>query len=289
MPRKILILSCGAVHVRYGLESFAQMFANSSGLPDDQLEILDATRRHPPSKLQDYAGVIVTGSQAMVTERQKWVERLLDWIPKALEAGLPMLGVCFGHQLMAMAMGGKVGYHPKSVAIGTFEIRLAPGAGDLSPILSDLPGSFPAHMYHAQVVLQAPPKVAVLGFCGHDPNCVISYGPNQLSVQFHPEFDLRIMKGFTKKLSSEKTVPASGARPEQKLLLNPLANAKEAGSLVAAFCAECLALSEKNDSALSKSDLAFHKRSLETLLSTRSPIVKAHPKKCPPNPLAATS
>lgn len=55
---------------------------------------------------------VLTGSWAMVTDRLAWSERTADWIRQAVAIDMPLFGVCYGHQLMAHALGGEVAYHP---------------------------------------------------------------------------------------------------------------------------------------------------------------------------------
>jgi GMP synthase (glutamine-hydrolysing) len=235
VSRKVLILSCGVVHRRYGVEGFAEMFARGGGLAPGSHEILDATRQTPPACLDEYSACIVTGSQTMVTRRPRWVGRLTDWLQRARERGLPILGVCFGHQLMSLALGGRVDYHPESMAVGTFDVALTE-AGSESPLLRGVPGTFPAHMFHAQVVLEPPPDSEVLASCDHDPHCVLSHGPDQLSVQFHPEFDVRIMEAFTRDV--DPALPAeAGAGPGQVLLTAPIRPTPEANAILPSFLA----------------------------------------------------
>ena len=97
-----------------------------------------------------------------------------------------MFGVCYGHQLLAHALGGKVGYNPTGSELGTQTVELLPpAAGD--QLLDGLPASFPAQMLHAQTVLQPPPGAAVAR-SDQDPHQMFRVGPNVFSTQFHPEF-----------------------------------------------------------------------------------------------------
>lgn len=74
----------------------------------------------------------------MVTERADWSERTAGWIRNAMDAELPLFGVCYGHQLMAHALGGRVDYLPGGREIGTLPIALTPqGAND--PFSAKLP------------------------------------------------------------------------------------------------------------------------------------------------------
>src|SRR5688572_27915515 len=78
----------------------------------------------------DFAGVMVTGSAAMVTERADWSERSAEWLRDAATAGHPLFGICYGHQLLAHALGGTVDYNPRGREMGTVSLSLDPAAGD---------------------------------------------------------------------------------------------------------------------------------------------------------------
>lgn len=140
----------------------------------------------------DLVGAVLTGSWSMVTDREAWSERTLQWIREAMSTELPLLGICYGHQLMAHALGGTVNYHPKGREIGQQRIDLAPDARS-DPLLAGLPAHFVANLTHEQSVLRPPPGAAVLGRSSHDPHQILRYGPHALSVQFHPEFSSELM------------------------------------------------------------------------------------------------
>ena len=96
-----------------------------------------------------------------------------------------MLGVCYGHQLMASAFGGISDYHPAGRESGTRKVRLTQ-AGHQDPLFSKLPTHFSAHLTDAQFVMQLPPNATVLAHNNHDAHQALRYGPRQWSVQFHP-------------------------------------------------------------------------------------------------------
>lgn len=135
---------------------------------------------------------VITGSWSMVTNRESWSEQTADWIREATENGTPLLGVCYGHQLMADALGGKVDYHPKGPEIGIKTVELLPAGFD-DPLFAGLPSHFQAHLSHRQAVLAPPAGATVLARSSHDDNQVLRYGPRSWSVQFHPEFTPAIM------------------------------------------------------------------------------------------------
>ncbi len=74
----------------------------------------------------------------MVSEQPSWSEALKPWLQQALADNLPLLGVCYGHQLMAAAFGGISDYHPAGRESGTRTVRLTQ-AGQQDPLFSQLP------------------------------------------------------------------------------------------------------------------------------------------------------
>ena len=134
----------------------------------------------------------------MVTERAAWSERTAGWIRDAMDAELPLFGVCFGHQLMAHALGGRVDYLPGGREIGTQTISLLDPA--VRDALTDvLPTGFRAHTTHEQSVLEAPAGTTVLARSARDPHQLLRYGSNALSTQFHPEFSADVMRAYIRR------------------------------------------------------------------------------------------
>ena len=140
-----------------------------------------------------FSVAIITGSWAMVTDHLDWSDRTAAWARSLILADKPLLGVCYGHQLMASAMGGVVDYNPKGRELGTFPVTLT-AAGRQDPLVGDLPSPFMAHLSHSQSVLSAPASAVVLAGTAHDPHQILRYGPHVLSFQFHPEFTPAILR-----------------------------------------------------------------------------------------------
>lgn len=152
---------------------------------DAQIWRVDQDPALPPANCPD--PVIITGSWCMVTDRLGWSEALAAWIRLRLQAQAPLLGICYGHQLMAHALGGIVDYHPQGRELGCLPVTLANQAID-HPVLSNLPTQFDALLTHQQSVLTVPDGVQVLAGSEQEPHQILRFGPAQWSVQFHPEF-----------------------------------------------------------------------------------------------------
>lgn len=141
------------------------------------------------------AGVVVSGSHAMVTERAAWSERLAAWLRQCVEERVPLLGICFGHQLLAHALGGRVGYRPQGLEIGTHDIALCDAAVE-DALFGALPRRFPAQLVHAQSVLQLPPAPTLLARSDREPCQAFRAGGRAWGVQFHPEFSAAAMRAY---------------------------------------------------------------------------------------------
>jgi GMP synthase (glutamine-hydrolysing) len=231
IAKPVLLLVCGAVPTRFGLkEDFGQMFLRAGRLKPQEVLVFEAWKKVPPKNLEDFSSLIITGSLSMVTERPKWSLKLADRLLEAQAKGLPILGVCYGHQLMAQAMGGEVGYRPDGPEIGAHLVTLTPEAR-LSPTVSRLPAQFLANLSHSQSVKRPPAQAKVLAFSAGDPFQILSYGELSLSCQFHPEFDQEIMTCFlSNHLKSSKRKGAS-----KGAVGTPIAPTPAASSLVRLF------------------------------------------------------
>jgi GMP synthase (glutamine-hydrolysing) len=138
------------------------------------------------------AGVIIMGSLSMVTEETDWMKRLAGELVELHRQKVPLLGICFGHQLLAWAFGGEAGFNPNGLEVGTVDItRTAESADD--PLLSALPERFQAQTIHFQSALTLPDKAVVLAQSEQDKHHAFRLGHCTWGVQFHPEFSAEIM------------------------------------------------------------------------------------------------
>jgi len=211
MSLPFLILEAGlpvAPLRRHG--DFGHWIRVAAGLgPDDAVvcRVIAGDALPPP---QRFAGVLVSGSGAMVTERHDWSERSADWLRDASGRGLPVFGICYGHQLLAHALGGTVGDNPRGREMGTHPVELHPEAGD-DPLLAGLPPRFEAQLTHMQTVLAPPPGAVVLARSAGDDCQAFRVGEQAWGVQFHPEFSAGIMRGYIR--ARAEVIEAEGLCP----------------------------------------------------------------------------
>ncbi|WP_225785125.1 glutamine amidotransferase [Xenophilus sp. Marseille-Q4582] len=188
----------------------------AAGLP---LRVLDPRRGDALPDPQQVAGVVMTGSHAMVTERAAWSEAVAAWLRVAVPAGVPVLGICYGHQLLADALGGKAGDHPTGLELGTVQVRRLPAAhGDA--LFGALPDGFPVQVVHRQSALRLPPGAVALAANDWEPHQAFRVGTRAWGVQFHPEFSAAAMQAYVDRLGADASAPPQvGDTPASASLL----------------------------------------------------------------------
>lgn len=181
---------------------------------------------------ESVSAVVITGSGSMVTERAPWMEATAAWLREAVARQLPLLGICFGHQLLAYALGGRVDYNPAGVEVGTVAITLTAAAAE-DPLFSGLPARFSAQVSHRQSVVALPPGAKLLATSDMEPHQAFAIGPCAWGVQFHPEFDERIIPHY---IDSYREQLQSEGR-ETGMLLQQVGATPQSASLLPRFAA----------------------------------------------------
>lgn len=216
--KSILIIKTGSTFPEIAEErgDFEDWIMAGMGLDRKQFLIVDVSLQEALPDYGEISGIAITGSHAMVTDHADWNERTAAWLVGAVERNIPMLAICYGHQLLAYALGGKVTNNPNGLEFGTAEVNLTEAA-KADPLFSFLPAKAHFHVSHTQSVIQLPPGATLLASTSLDPNHAFAIGDCYWGVQFHPEFDADIMKRYIGILRNH--LQAKGLPPD-KLIEN---------------------------------------------------------------------
>lgn len=139
----------------------------------------------PMPVLSEFDGLLITGSAAGVYEGHDWIAPSENLVRRAVKAGMPVVGICFGHQLMAQAFGGKVEKSGKGWGVGVHAYDVSGAADWMAPASVRIACT----VSHQDQVIEPPKGARVLAGSDFCPYAVLEYaeGP-AISFQPHPEF-----------------------------------------------------------------------------------------------------
>lgn len=187
-----------------------------------KVNVVDIQAHEPLPQSDECAGVIISGSHSMVTEQEPWSKTLQEWIVQLFQHNIPMLGICYGHQLIAHSLGGVCDYHANGMEIGTVEIELT-SEGITDSLFEGCTQKFLAHTIHSQTVLKLPPNAIKLAYNQHDMHHAFKLGECCWGVQFHPEYSTEVMTSYIQEVSKVKQLESEELL--QKVQKTPCANA----------------------------------------------------------------
>lgn len=205
-------------------------FFHSRDLATKTVEVHQGEQLPDPAQVR---AVLITGSPAMVSHREAWSEYTAGWLKDYVTGGGLTLGVCYGHQLLAHALGGRVDDHPGGREIGTLPVQLN-AAGQIDPLFMGLPPSFRAHLTHRQSVLELPPSGQLLASSEQEPHQSFRVGNSCWGVQFHPEFNPDIMCAYLDRHQAQLEKDGTDTQPMYR---DARAGAPEATMILSRFAA----------------------------------------------------
>jgi GMP synthase-like glutamine amidotransferase len=233
MP-KITIIETGVIsavnRTRHG--SFPQMFERLIGEADPSASFM-TVRLMDGEALPDPAGqeaILLTGSPAGVYDDHDWIAPLERFVRAAYDARIPMAGICFGHQLIAQALGGTVRKSEKGWGLGRHVYDVVPGNGVVDGETIAIAAS------HQDQVIVPPAGATTIFHSAFTPHAGILYANGTaMSVQPHPEFTTAFAHVCCKK-AGEADAPESLVATARASLDQPLDNA-DLGRAIARFLA----------------------------------------------------
>ena len=155
-------------------------------VPEVSLDVFNVTLGEYPdlSAADHYDGFISSGARYSVYDQEPWILRFKEFVRELYDHGRKFVGICFGHQMMAEALGGKCEKSDKGWGIGIKKVVIHKKMLWMQPDLD----SYRMIVSHADQVTQLPENGEILGGNSHCPCSIYTVGENFLGIQAHPEF-----------------------------------------------------------------------------------------------------
>lgn len=217
-PKRVVVLELGELprEIAHRHPYYPKMISQwlSPSLPEFAFSGMSPVRGEALPAPDAFDGYVYSGSRHGVYDDLDWIEPLKAFIRAVGAAGKPQFGICFGHQIMAEALGGKAVKSDKGWGCGVdvYDVRLNGSRQHVTQV--------PVMIWHQDQVIALPDSADVLGGNEFCPIGVVRYQIPALSVQFHPEFskqyitDLLDLRGGT-------VIPANLAAAARESLQRP--------------------------------------------------------------------
>ena len=144
--------------------------------------------------ITNYDAFIVTGSKYSVYDNSKWISQLKEFINSIISHNKPILGICFGHQILAECLGGKVEKNKLGWELGSYSINLT-DEGSKHPLFENISNRDIVYESHQDVVSLIPENTVELAYTKKG-NQAFCYKNNIFGVQFHPEFSYDVTRAL---------------------------------------------------------------------------------------------
>lgn len=167
--------------------------------PDWETQVFSVKDGDFPEYPALFDGVMITGSPASVHDPEPWVGRLMALIRDIVARGIPLFGACFGHQAIALALGGQVGTNPGGWVFGRTETTLT----HRKPWMQALPDTLSLYAAHVEQVTRLPDGAQPLST---NPACqsgAFAIGNRVYTTQYHPEMSADFIAALTEEMTEK--------------------------------------------------------------------------------------
>ncbi|WP_367606958.1 GMP synthase [Legionella sp. W05-934-2] len=147
--------------------------------------VFDAVNQALPENVHDFDAYVITGSRYGVLDPDPWIQMLLTFIQQLWKSQIKTIGICFGHQAIAQALGGQVNRAANGWGLGVSKATIL----EQKPWMKPWQPAFQVCVSHQDQVLKLPPHAQCLAKTNHSPIAMMELGEIFLSFQGHPEFN----------------------------------------------------------------------------------------------------
>ncbi len=212
MRRSVLIIKCGSTNreVASKFGDYETWFIRGLGGDPAHFTVVAPQKSEPFPDPSRCAAILATGSQSSVLEHRPWMAETGAYLLKAAEKGVPVLGVCFGHQMLADALGAPVQRNPRGRELGAVDIELT-AEGQRHPLFRGIAPRATFQTIHDDEVAALPYGAVLLAGNPHTPIQAFQHGPSLLAVQFHPELWLEPIRA----IAAERRIAPQQYRAEE--------------------------------------------------------------------------
>jgi GMP synthase (glutamine-hydrolysing) len=192
------------------LGDYDRQFVALLAQPDHQWDVHDVEHGDFPGDLSPYDGFVITGSPASAYDPLPWVQDLLKLVREIHAGEIALLGVCFGAQVVAQALGGEVRPNPLGWEVGLVPLALTE-AGRADSALARGPQPLHILQTHQDVVTRLPAGATGLAASRCTPHEIFALGETVLCLQGHPEMDNEVVRELIDKRSRRGLLPPDRA------------------------------------------------------------------------------
>ncbi len=186
---KIGILETGLLNEKFvdRFDPYPIMFARLLDRAERDLEYrsYSVVRGEIPGSTDECDGWLMTGSRYGAYEKLDWMEMLEDFIRDLHRDSVPLAGICFGHQIIAQALGGVVVKSDRGWGIGLHQYQV----DEARDWMGDAPEQVALYAFHQDQVVKLPLQASVFSSSEFCPYAGLSYAESIITVQAHPEFE----------------------------------------------------------------------------------------------------
>ncbi|MCI2397830.1 type 1 glutamine amidotransferase [Aliiroseovarius subalbicans] len=166
--------------------------------PDCTFSVYSVKDREFPVDETEYDGWIITGSPASVHDLDPWLEQLFALIRRIVARKTPLFGACFGHQAIALALGGAVAPNPNGWVFGSTETHVHAPAPWMHP------GPLRQYAAHVEQVTQLPNGATITMENADCPIGGFVIGDHVFTTQYHPEMSTDFIAALIEELADQK-------------------------------------------------------------------------------------